>query len=92
MDSTGNHPNDPSCVRISEDSDGDIIMMHKLSTLPGNGGSAIYERISDKECRLLAIHTTAIRDPLNYEKKKYNLATYIHSKNIKSWINSVLSQ
>lgn len=60
MDSTANHPNDPGYVRLSEDSDGDIIMLHKLSTLPGNSGSAIYERISNKECRLLAIHTTGV--------------------------------
>lgn len=58
MESTASHPNDPSYVQLSNNSDGDILMLHKLSTLPGNSGSAIYERLSDKECRLLAIHTT----------------------------------
>ena len=57
-ESTTSHKNDASYVQLSNNSDGDILMMHKLSTLAGNSGSPIYSRISRNECRLIAIHTT----------------------------------
>ena len=98
MESTASHPNDPSYVRLSKESDGDILMMHKLSTLSGNSGSAIYERLSKSYCRLLAIHTTGVgaSSRVNQRTKKedlygsYNFGTYIHSKNIKNWIAAVM--
>lgn len=49
MDSIANHNDDPSYVQLSKEIEGNILMLHKLSTLPGNAGSPIYERISDTE-------------------------------------------
>lgn len=58
------------------------IIRHKLSTLGGNSGSPIYYQQGD-EFYLFAIHTTGDVKEFN---ANYNLATYIFSEHIYSWL------
>lgn len=93
-ESTTSHKNNSSYARLPPPGEnGDIQMWHKLSTLPGSSGSAIYERISDTECRLLAIHTSGYTEPYKKDTNnglgKTNYGTYIHGKNIKDWLMNI---
>lgn len=84
-DSTSLYPNDPSYLMISLEQNGDPIVLHKLSTRPGNSGCAIYERLSPQECHLFGIHTTGIGG----DDGLYNYGTYLHSTNIRNWLKSI---
>lgn len=74
---------DASYVQMAK---GNKILRHKLSTLQGNSGSALYERISEDKCYLFGIH---ISHSTSNEGELFNLASYLYSKPIQDWWRAI---